>query len=251
MTGAWHLAIVSAMGQELCAVMQQMACGRRVHLAGRDFWLGAIDTGPVIAVLSGIVKVAAAMTTTLLLRQFRVGRVVFTWTAEALGDCLRVGDVVVSDGLLQHDMCGSPLFPRNEIPLLGTACFRPDPALSSVLLAPAPRAIGATTLRKFGGHAPRVYQGLVASGARFSASGEERAHLRHALPATLAAEMDDAAVALIGQTFGVAIAVLPVISDSAGDSAQADFDAFVEKTACRNTLAAVRHCVSGLRTASA
>ena len=216
---------------------------------------------PVVAVLSGIGKVAAAMTTTLLLQQFGVSRVVFTGTAGALSDGLRVGDVVVADGLLQHDMDASPLFPRYEIPLLGTACFRPDPALSSILLAaaaalvrdlhvPTPDGIDAATLRKFGIHDPRVHRGLVVSGDRFIASREERARLRNAIPAAMAVEMEGAALAQVCHAFGAAFAVLRVISDSASDAAQVDFDAFIEEAARRYTLAAVRHCVAALRMAS-
>src|SRR6185369_3958755 len=101
-------AIVSAMHEELQALLQHMPDEAPVRCAGREFWLGHLEGREVVVVLSRIGKVAAATTATALLTQFDVGRIVFTGTAGGLGDGVRVGDVVVADALLQHDMDASP-----------------------------------------------------------------------------------------------------------------------------------------------
>ncbi len=66
--------------------------------------------------LSRIGKVAAATTTTVLLTEMACQQIIFTGVAGGLGADVRVGDVVVADALVQHDMDASPLFPRYELP---------------------------------------------------------------------------------------------------------------------------------------
>ena len=107
---------MAAMPEELTALLAVMPDEMRVSRAGRDFWVGHLEGREVVLVLSRIGKVAAATTTTLLLAEFGVQELVFTGVAGGLGAGVRVGDVVVADALVQHDMDASPLFPRHELP---------------------------------------------------------------------------------------------------------------------------------------
>jgi len=134
-----RIAIVSAMHQELEALLRAMPDEAPRVLAGRRFWTGHLDGHEVVAVLSGVGKVAAATTATLLADALGVERAIFTGTAGGLHPRARVGDVVVADALLQHDMDASPLFPRHEVPFYGTDRFATDAAMSAAL-ADAARA---------------------------------------------------------------------------------------------------------------
>ena len=98
-------------------MLRQMAHARLVRRAQRDFWLGDLHGVSVVLALSRIGKVAAATTATTLIEAFAADHIVFTGVAGALGAQVRVGDVVVADDFVQHDMDASPLFPRFEIPL--------------------------------------------------------------------------------------------------------------------------------------
>ena len=71
-------AIVSAMHEELTAVLALMPDEQKQVAAGREFWLGHLHGQPVVAVLSRIGKVAAATTATVLIERFGVKRIVFT-----------------------------------------------------------------------------------------------------------------------------------------------------------------------------
>ncbi|MFV0679934.1 5'-methylthioadenosine/adenosylhomocysteine nucleosidase [Ottowia sp.] len=232
------IGLVSALRQELAAVLAAMPDEHIQRVAGRDFWVGHWHGHDVVAVLSRVGKVAAATTTTALLERFGVGRVVFTGVAGGIGQGVRVGDVVLARHLVQHDMNASPLFPRHEVPLYGRSHFAADAALSAELAAAAQavlaqphHTLGADAVTEFALSAPQLHQGLVDSGDRFVSSQTESDALRQALPDTLAVEMEGAAVAQVCHDYGVPFAALRTISDRADDTAHVDFTRFIERVA--------------------
>lgn len=241
------------MRQELAAVLDRMPDEQRQRVAGRDFWVGHWHGHEVVAVLSRVGKVAAATTAAVLIERFCVDRIVFTGTAGGLGEGVRVGDLVLAREFLQHDIDASPLFPRFEVPLTGRARFPTDAALSTALTAAA-RAVlaapadtlGADVVAEFGLQAPRVHEGLIASGDRFVATTPESAALRRALPDALAVEMEGAAVAQVCHDYGLPFAALRTISDRADDAAHVDFMRFIDQVASRYSAAILEAYFSSL-----
>jgi adenosylhomocysteine nucleosidase len=244
------LAIVSAMHEELHALLALLEPhaaepGHRT-IAGRRFHLGSMHGQPVVLVLSGIGKVAAATTAALLIHEFDVRALVFTGVAGGLADGVRVGDIVVATQTLQHDMDASPIFPRYEVPLTGRSRFDADTLLTATLAVSAQRcmaaadvAIGVEHLAAFGIASPRVHQGLIVSGDRFMSTATESRALAAALPDALAVEMEGAAVAQVCADFARPFAVLRTISDRADDDAHADFSRFIVEIASVYTRAVV------------
>ncbi len=234
------------MHEELRALLPLLQNATRETLAGREFHRGDIHGRPVVLVLSGIGKVAAATTAALLMQHFGVAQLVFTGVAGGLGAHVRVGDVVVAQQLIQHDMDASPLFPRFEVPLTGRSRFEVDAALADALALAAGRClqragtlIGVDHLAALGIAQPKLHRGLVASGDRFVSSVAESAGLRAALPDVLAVEMEGAALAQVCADFGRPFAVLRSISDRADDAAHVDFTRFIAEVASVYTRAIV------------
>lgn len=225
-------ALIAALPEELDALLSVLEGARPEPLAGRTFWRGTLAGQPVVAVLSGIGKVAAALTTTLLISHFGAGRVLFLGVAGGIGPGVQVGDIVVADTLLQHDMDASPLFPRHEVPLTGLSRFPADRAFTDRLVRASTAALQAhQEVAAFVGRTPGVHRGLVLSGDRFVATAAESAALRERLPDALAVEMEGAAVAQVCHAFGVPLAVVRSISDRADDAAHLDFPAFLRAVA--------------------
>jgi adenosylhomocysteine nucleosidase len=240
------VAIVAAMQQELGALLAQMPDEQRVRVGGRDFWVGHLHGQPVVAVLSRIGKVAAAVTATVLLERFGVRAIVFTGVAGGLAPGVNVGDVVVATELLQHDMDASPIFPRHEVPLTGLSRFVADAAISDALADVVTRVlrdpvalIGQEGVDEFGLSSPQVHRGLLVSGDRFVSTTAESAALQRELPDALAVEMEGAAVAQVCHDYGVPFAAMRTISDRADDAAHGDFARFVAVVASRYSLALV------------
>ena len=232
------VAVVAAMEEELRALLPLLANAQRVERAGRTLHVGRLHGQRVVLARSGIGKVAAATTATLLAAEFAPASMLFTGVAGGLAPGVAVGDVVLARELLQHDMDASPLFPRFEVPLTGRARFATDTALADELAAAttdclrdAARAVGTAALAEFGIERPRLHQGLVVSGDRFVATAADSDALRRALPDALAVEMEGAAVAQVCADFGLPLAVLRVVSDRADDSAHVDFNRFIAEVA--------------------
>jgi adenosylhomocysteine nucleosidase len=245
-----RIGIMAAMPEELQAFLDLMPDEACVERGGRTFWQGHLQGRQVVAVLSGIGKVAAATTATLLADAFGVSQIWFTGVAGGLGEDVRVGDVVVADTLLQHDLDASPLFPRYEVPGLGVSHLHP----SSPLVTSFAEAVRDTfSLQAFtpggplshihldtlGLRVPRVHVGLIVSGDQFVNSAQDADTLRHHLPDVLAVEMEGAAVAQVCAAFGLPYAVVRTISDRADASAHMDFNRFVREVASPYSLAIV------------
>lgn len=241
-----RLAIVSAMRQELDAVLRLMPDEQMQRVAGRDFWLGHLQGHEVVVALSRIGKVAAATTATVLIERFKVNRIVFTGVAGGLGPGVAVGDMVVAQSFLQHDLDATPIFPKYEVPLYGLSRFPTDPTLSEHLLRAANMVAGGSAISasdhpgaEFGLLPPQVHQGLVLSGDQFVATSAEALALQRALPEALAVEMEGAAFAQVCHDYGAPFAALRVISDRADDAAHIDFLRFIDRVASRYSAAIV------------
>ena len=216
-----RIAIVSAMQEELAAVLLLMHGQQKQTIAGRDFWQGQLHGREVVVVLSRIGKVAATATATILIERFGVQRLVFTGVAGGLHPSVQAGDVVVASEFLQHDMDASPLFPRFQVPLTGVSRFAANAALSDQLADAVSRSLPSV----------RLHRGLMVSGDRFVSTSLESRALQAALPDALAVEMEGAAIAQVCADYGVAFAAVRTISDRADDEAHGDFLQFIKTTA--------------------
>lgn len=233
-----RIAIISALHEELAGLLELMPDEQRTTMAGRQFWRGQLHGHEVVAVLSGIGKVAAATTTALLLERFRPQQLLFTGVAGGLGEGVAVGDIVVGSHYLQHDMDASPLFPRHEMPGYGRSRFAADPALLEVMQQAAedavawlPARLDAATRTAFGLQAPRVHSGKIVTGDRFVATAAESRALRAELREALAVDMESGAVAQVCHDFGLPFCAVRTISDRADDAAHVDFPAFLQQVA--------------------
>jgi adenosylhomocysteine nucleosidase len=234
------IGVLSAMPEELAGILELFDAPPRTRTSGRrDYHQGTIRGIPVVAAFSRWGKVAAAVSATQLVVAHEVREVLFFGVAGAVAPTLRVGDVVVADALVQHDLDARPLFPRHEIPLLGVGTLRPDAARVAALVDAARAWLAEEFVARvstddraaLGIGTPRVTQGLVVSGDRFVATHAELAPLRAALPDALAVEMEGAAVAQVCHEHDLPFAVLRVISDSADAAAPVDFARFVARAA--------------------
>ena len=234
------IAILSALPQEQQGLAQALTQPRTVVHAGRSFTLGTLCGQSVVLALSGIGKVAAATTTAALIERFGAQQVLFTGVAGGVGAGVQVGDVVVAQHFVQHDMDVRPLFARWQVPGYAAPTFACDAVMTQRLQVAAQDCVHATSTWNepmLHGLQPQAHSGLIASGDQFIVS----AMASHAITSDLhtagfiplAVEMEGGAIAQACADYQVPFAAVRTISDRADDSAHVDFPAFVSAVASR------------------
>lgn len=223
------LGIISAMREEQTGILSLMDEFSLKEIGGREFFYGTMYGVPVVLTISKIGKVSAATTAALLISQFMATDIIFTGTAGGIGKDVKVGDVVVSESFIQHDMNCHPIFPRYEVPLYGRTHFISSKELQE-RLAGASRTALAVLSTKYP-HS-KVHVGLVLTGDRFISTKEEsQALVENFHGRALCVEMEGAAVAQVCYDHRVPYAAVRIISDRADDDAHESFTEFVTNSA--------------------
>lgn len=229
---------MGAMAQEIDEVKGLLRDKTVVKIANREFVVGKINGIACVVAFSKWGKVAATITATLLIQEFGVTDLFFIGTAGALADGLKVGDIVVSKRLVQHDLDARPIISRFELPLLNRTYVDSDPALtdlagkavSNLLEKGVEHMVGEQAVKDFYLD-PKLYYGDIASGDQFINSNEKRDEILSLLPDVLCVEMEGAAVAQVCLEFGTPFTVIRTISDTADHNARVDFGKFIVEVA--------------------
>ena len=232
------IGILGAMAQEIDEVKGLLRDKTIVKIANREFVVGKINGIACVVAFSKWGKVAATITATLLIQEFGVTDLFFIGTAGALADGLKVGDIVVSKRLVQHDLDARPMITRFELPLLNRIYVNSDPnltelagkAVTNLLGKGVENMVGEEAVKEFN-LAPTLHFGDIASGDQFINSNERREEILGLLPDVLCVEMEGAAVAQVCLEFGTPFTVIRTISDTADHNARVDFNKFIIEVA--------------------
>lgn len=233
--------IICAMESEIRILQEDIQATNTTVIAGRSFIEGTLYGNETVLVQSLIGKVASALTTTLLIHQFKVDCVIFCGTAGGIDKSLNVGDVVIGDSAVQHDvMVDGELF---TIPRINIGYFKCNEelskrmynAVSSYLENDMKTDIPKEHLDEFNITSPKVVTGTIASGDQFICDGSKNAWLEENVENVKCVEMEGAPVAQVCYEFNVPFAIMRVISDCAGDDASVDYYAFVSEAASHFT----------------
>ena len=185
-------------------------------------------------------KVAAAATPSTLIHKFGVTEIYFTGEAGGIAPQLKVGDIVIGQSFIQHDMDTTPIFHRFEIPLICVTAIQADEArvgtakdaiIHAIESKQLFRDIQASDLDKFHIQFPTVHCGLIASGDRFFSEEKDKKQMLEDLPGVLCVDMKGAAVAQVCYEHGIPFSILRTISDSANHDAVEEFQAFIQQIA--------------------
>jgi len=236
--------IIAAMESEIRDLSSSLEHERTERIAGREIHYGSLEGLPVALVLCGCGKVNAALSATLLTCHAKVDKILVTGVSGGLAEGLKVGDVVLADSFVQHDMDTRPLFPLHEIPFEGFSVIESDPELRH-LLSGAARSMLASA-RPPGLEKADVFEGLVVSGDQFLSSSVARNRVLESLPKACAVDMESAAVAQVCRAAGIPLGVMRVISYSADGSAHIDFAKFVEVSASKACAETVRFALRAM-----
>jgi adenosylhomocysteine nucleosidase len=239
-----RVGIIAAMETEIRDLSTSLDHDRTETIAGRKIHYGRLEDFPVALLHCGVGKVNAALSATLLACHAKVDQILVTGISGGLAEGLKVGDIVIGDSFVQHDMDTRPLFPLHEIPFEGFSVIESDPELKHLLTKAARSMLSSS--RPQGLENAEVFEGLVISGDQFLSSSETRDRVLQHLPKALAVDMESAAIAQVCRAAGMLLGVMRVISDNADGSAHIDFGKFVEFSASKACAETVRHALRAL-----
>jgi adenosylhomocysteine nucleosidase len=241
--------LMGAMPEEVYGILALMD-NIKVHCSGmRTFYSGEINDIKCVLVFSRWGKVAAATTVCSLVHMFNITDLIFIGVAGAIGPKLKIGDLIIADRLIQHDLDARPLLKQFEVPLLNMTYFQSNTLLKKLSCLAAEAVIAESVTdpfisegaeRRFNLGQPKLVYGDIASGDKFFASSSERDSLLQVLDNITCVEMEGAAVAQVCYEYDVPFSVIRLISDQADDSSPKDFTDFISEVAAAYTTRIVR-----------
>ena len=231
------VAILGAFSDEIEMLNDSIQNRQDDTIGGIRFIRGELSGKKVVIAYTGIGKVNAAMTTTLLLEKYHPSGVIFTGIAGGINPSLKPGDLVVSERCVQHDLNivydDSLVSYQPPNPITGK--INPVYYYADSLMLEAARnsesniefvpvVASQDTLH------PRIIFGTIATGDAFIASKKKNNELSSRFHAD-AVEMEGAAVAQLCYQRGIPFIIIRSISDSADEYAEFDIREFYQAAA--------------------
>lgn len=211
------IGVIGAMSQEVETLKNQLNHLKTWEKAGARFYQGTIGKHEVIVVQSGIGKVLASITTSLLIQQYQVELVINTGSAGGIGQGLSVGDVVIANQLAYHDVDATVFgYLHGQVPGGMPLYYEAEPKFAQLMKQAAKET------------AHQVKEGLIVTGDSFIADQKKIDEILAHFPTALACEMEGAAIAQTAHQFEVPCLVVRAMSDTADHQANVSFDEFIE-----------------------
>ncbi|HLR80584.1 MAG TPA: 5'-methylthioadenosine/S-adenosylhomocysteine nucleosidase [Bacillota bacterium] len=218
------IGIIGAMDEEIKRLKNNMTDQQEVTVANSLFVKGKLSGVDVVLLKSGIGKVNAAMTTTILHERFNPSLVINTGSAGGFSSKLEVGDIVISTHVVHHDVDATAFdYKYGQVPQM-PAQFPADARLVELAKAAA-KTIDV-----------QAAEGLIATGDSFMENPERVAFVKKQFPSMIAAEMEAAAIAQVCYQYATPFVVIRALSDIAGKESSVSFDAFLDTAAKHATM---------------
>lgn len=212
--------IIGAMDTEIQMIRERMDRCRTNSLYGLTFYQGRIDSHDVILAKCGIGKVNAARCAQMLIDRSNPDFLINTGVAGGVGPDLKIGDMVLSTDLVQHD------FRMNALGCVdGCLTLEGPKDKPTLFVADETLLVRFEKIAKEMAGEGAIHRGRIASGDTFVADRETKMRLYETYGA-LACEMEGAAIAQVAQAAGVPFLVVRAISDLADGSASESYGAF-------------------------
>lgn len=233
--------IIGAMENEISLLRKLMESPVINKIGEFEFIKGKLEGHNVILLRCGIGKVAAAVGCALLINNFKPDFVINTGSAGGIDSALHFGDVIISTGLLYHDVDVTAFrYAPGKLPGQPQIFLVDD-----ILIARAERAVGDLKNENILPAGLNYCRGLIATGDTFMHKPESIAELHHKFPNVSAVEMEGAAIAHCCRLLSVPVLVIRALSDIAGIESPVKFDEFLP-IASKHSAEIVRRIIQNL-----
>lgn len=229
--------ILGAFPPELVLLQSKMEEKKDTTIQQIRFTKGKLNGRQIVLAQTGIGKVNAAITTTLMIEHFQPREIVFSGIAGGIDPALHPGDLVVGTQVTYHDY-GMAMDNRMEYwstknpatMLENPRSFSCDSVLVNKAVTVAKDLTFSKIKRANGSFEPAVKKGIIVTGDVFVSSAMVTQRLRKELNAA-ATEMEGAAIAQTCYQQNVPFVIIRSLSDNANEKAQNDIKAFYDVAA--------------------
>lgn len=228
-----RIGIIGAMEEEVKILRDAMTNKKVETIANSEFISGTLNGKEVILLRSGIGKVNAAMTTSILIQTYQPDYIINTGSAGGLNPELQVGDVVISTEVRHHDVDVTAFgYEYGQVPQLPPA-FKANQKLAEIAWKSS-QELNVQTVK-----------GLIATGDSFMNDPVRVEAIKDKFNDLQAVEMEAAAIAQVAYQFGVPFVIIRSLSDIAGKESDISFEQYLDQAA-KNSADLVMKIVTNL-----
>ena len=211
------IGIIGAMDIEVEELINSMEDAKKQTISNIDYYEGKLQGKNVVVAKCGVGKVHAAVCSQTMILKYGPDAIINTGVAGSLSSELDIADIVISDGVVQHDFdvsaFGKPLGLISGLDLIKIPCN--DELVN--------RLIRASQILED----TNVAVGTIASGDQFIGSKEKKDYIVNNFNA-LCTEMEGASIGHVCYINDVDFCIVRAMSDKADGTANMDFDEFVQ-----------------------
>jgi len=212
------IGIMGAMAEEIEPLLENVDSYEKIEHAGNVFYKAKYKNFDLIIVYSKIGKVNSTLSATVLIEKFGIKKLIFSGVAGAINPGLKVGDLIIADKLIQHDVDLTAFgHPWGFIPESGDF-VEADEELNTIAKEAALKLD------------IKLKEGIIATGDQFVANPQKKEFIQKTYQAD-ALEMEGASVAYVCKVYDIPFCIIRSISDSADEEADVSFDEFLKSSA--------------------
>ncbi|MEB8073585.1 5'-methylthioadenosine/adenosylhomocysteine nucleosidase [Mammaliicoccus sciuri] len=216
------IGIIGAMEEEVEILKSSIENRETIQIAHVIFYKGNIEDKQVVLAQSGIGKVNAAITATLLINEFKPDLIINTGSAGSVDSELNIGDIIISNKVYYHDVNATAFgYKLGQVPSM-PEFYETDKELIDLAKSSIEQ------LDLYG------IVGEVATGDSFIGSIDQRKVIKSNFPTASVVEMEAGAIAQTCYQYNVPIIVTRAVSDLADKESDVTFEEFL-KVACVNS----------------
>ena len=231
MSNNYVYGIIGAMDHEIDTLVGDLKDKKEEKKYGLTFFLGKLKNYEVVIVKCGIGKVNAGRTTQVLISEYSPKYIINTGIAGGLSQQLKIGDIVISTDLIQHDFDVTAFgYPK------GYMCTGVNKEEATKYVADKELSESIKKILEKVSEGRNVFTGRVLTGDMFIASKEKREELVKEFDG-FCCEMEGAAVAQVASLNNIPFTVVRLISDLPSGQGPADYNKFEKEAAKMSSLA--------------
>lgn len=206
--------IIAALEFEGQLFKKEMVNVKEFTILNKPAYSGMIGKNEVVVMQCGMGKVSASIGAQVMFSEYHPDFVINTGCAGALDPSLKIGDVVISQSVVEWDLDLRQIgYPLGYIDALGCVEMKADENLVNQIINAKPEGVHAL-------------KGMIVSGDQFVSTEGQREHITRHFEKALCAEMEGAAIGHVCLQNNIPFCIIRTMSDTAKGDSGVEFATF-------------------------